>query len=191
MHGRQSQERAEFVASPGGGPQHWTQTPGQDSQRSGRSGKPMGRSECGGGLSVETQGREETAGSGTGGLRRGGARRGQGCAGKRGHALACGFVRRLWAQPRRAEACLACPRRLRAYLSALERQPREPAGRVGDGLTSCEGGGVRLWDPPLTTPLHPASARVRPSHHPDGPSRRRTRCSRMRRLHFTPWKLKT
>ena len=88
--------------------------------------------------------------------------------GKARDALACGFVRRLWAQPRRAEACLAGPQRLRAYLSALERQPREPAGRVGDGLTSCEGGGVRLWDPPLTTPLHPASARVRPSHHPDG-----------------------
>ena len=44
----------------------------------------MGRSECGG-LSVETQGREETAaGSGTEGLLRGGAGRGQGCAGKRG-----------------------------------------------------------------------------------------------------------
>lgn len=77
-----------------------------------------------------------------------------------------------WAQPRRAEACLACPRHLRVYLSALERQAREPAGRVGDGADfrqgSCEGRGVRLRDPPLTTPLHPAAARSRPSHHPDG-----------------------
>ena len=126
----------------------------------------MGRSECGG-LSMEMQGE-----GGDGGLRdwrpppgRGGA--GARVCGKARHALAGGFVRRLRAQPRRAEACLACPRRLQAYLSALERQPREPAGRVGDGLTSCEGG-VRLWDPPPTTPLRPASARARPSHHPDG-----------------------
>ena len=73
-----------------------------------------------------------------------------------------------WARPRRAEACLACPQRLRVYLSALERQAHEPAGRVGDGADfrqgSCEGGGVRLQDPALTK----AAARYRPSHHPDG-----------------------
>lgn len=139
----QSQARAGFVALPGGAP-------------------PALDTDSWPGLSVTWE-EEEAAGevrvrwpecADTGRGRRWRARGLEASAGAGGSRGVRESVGTRWARPRRAEACLACPRLLRVYLSALERQAHEPAGRVGDGADfrqgSCEGGGVRLQDPALT-----------------------------------------